>query len=153
MTCKHAEIHLSAFVDGELTGETLLGLRKHLAECEDCSARAGALIELKSVLGTLEPVEPDAEFEGRLLRAVFGENHVAASAKPRLRPMHWVAAAACVGLAVALSWRFFAQSQVQPEFTLPHQDFNARVTRDQAYLAGSDPLMGNSVVPVTMSSR
>ncbi|MBC8065376.1 MAG: zf-HC2 domain-containing protein, partial [Chlorobia bacterium] len=38
MNCKSVQIYLSAYLDGELSGQECLQVREHLGGCKDCRA-------------------------------------------------------------------------------------------------------------------
>lgn len=58
MHCGRAKNLLSAYSDGELTGEQSLAMRRHLALCQECSADLSAIRRVKEALAGLPPREP-----------------------------------------------------------------------------------------------
>jgi predicted anti-sigma-YlaC factor YlaD len=58
---------LSAYLDGELTGEDMLGIRAHLEDCSYCAKEHTTLLETKRLVASLAYKAPRADLEALLL--------------------------------------------------------------------------------------
>jgi anti-sigma factor RsiW len=94
MTCGEITRHLSAHVDGELSGAGQREVDRHLASCEPCRRRRAVLAAVRAAVQRVprEAVSAGfaAAFESRLARVRRGS-----------RPAGWRAAALVAGLAAA----------------------------------------------------
>lgn len=66
MNCRRIQSALSAYIDGELTGEEMLLIRRHLSDCEFCSDEYNSLQVVKKLLGSLETVDASNEWSSSL---------------------------------------------------------------------------------------
>jgi len=78
MNCRRAVSRLSAYLDGELTGQEMMLVRRHLSSCEACSTELAGIREVKMSLSELTPATPDDEFLGHIFQ---GLDNVTASPK------------------------------------------------------------------------
>lgn len=103
MTCAHAQLLLSAYVDRELDVAKSRETEDHVRECERCSAALRQHEALRSSLSAASlAFVPPAGLEHRVRRALHRE------ARPRavfrLAPWRWAAVPLAATLAAALSW-------------------------------------------------
>ncbi|MCE9559605.1 MAG: zf-HC2 domain-containing protein [Armatimonadetes bacterium] len=61
MNCRNASQSISAYLDGELTGTTMLELSRHLQECATCQSELESMRHIKSMLGKMSVVAPSAD--------------------------------------------------------------------------------------------
>lgn len=150
MNCRNIQILLSAYVDSELTGEQMLDIRRHLADCRDCREEEAEMVLLKTMLSGTPVIEPPEGFEDRLLHAVFKEEReeepiTMGQTISLLSGVSLVAAALTL-----LMLNFLAVSTVdQPEAN----SSIALMTDDQASLSAADPFGGTPVVHTTYGGR
>lgn len=114
MDCDQALEHISAALDGELTGSALAGLKAHLASCPDCRALYEELREIQA--GLLASTEdPPEGFHDRLMAAVAAEPMPVVKQNSRRRAWTAVAAAAAVAALVLLpQWNGISVSNGAP---------------------------------------
>ena len=62
MDHQRAQELLSDYLDGELSGETLVEVEQHLESCDRCESELESLRNTLSVLGGLKPAEPSPDF-------------------------------------------------------------------------------------------
>jgi hypothetical protein len=74
VNCQRIQSSLSAYMDGELTGEEMLLIRRHLSTCEYCSDEFSSLQIVKRLLGSLEPVNADKDWSSTLTVNAFVGN-------------------------------------------------------------------------------
>lgn len=151
MNCRNVVHKLSAYIDGELTGTEMLAVRSHLSTCHECATEEKSIRAFKRLLGSLPCVEPPSGLEDRLVGAIRSDR----------RSWHWwpqvrvMGYAACV-VALAMLISLNLAKPRTPE-TLPTDSNNVasfEVSRDQAYVAGGDPLgVGPVALPVNYASR
>lgn len=70
MNCNFAMSRMSCFVDGELPGDEMIALRRHLEACPPCREVYESERAAKKLLSALPEREASPDFEGRLLAAV-----------------------------------------------------------------------------------
>ena len=61
MNCRNVTNKMSAYVDGELTGEEMLVIRRHLSDCETCSLEHMTVRKTKLLLSKLRTAVPRDE--------------------------------------------------------------------------------------------
>ena len=61
---------MSCYVDGELSGDEMLGVRRHIEACKDCRDQFQADRGIKRAVATLPEREAPSDFEERLMAAV-----------------------------------------------------------------------------------
>lgn len=62
MNCRRVINSISAYVDGELTGEEMLEMRRHLSGCPDCREEYESVRLVKFSIARLKTVAPRPEF-------------------------------------------------------------------------------------------
>lgn len=62
MNCRRIQSMLSAYLDGELTGEEMIAVRHHVAGCEFCSDEYHSLQVVKRLLGSMDLVDARNEW-------------------------------------------------------------------------------------------
>ncbi len=67
MNCRHIINKLSAYLDGELTGEEMLLIRRHVSECESCSTELASVRKTKLLLSRLRTAIPREELLGDIM--------------------------------------------------------------------------------------
>jgi anti-sigma factor RsiW len=150
MNCKNIQALLSAFVDGELSGQQMLELRAHMADCRCCREEEAEMRLLKSLLTATPMIEPSADFEERLISAVF-QHEVEAE------PMTYFQSASLLGgislVAAALTLlvlNFLASSPTDIRSASPSV---AIMHDDQTSLQGADPFGGTPIVNTNYGGR
>jgi anti-sigma factor RsiW len=143
MNCRTAQGQISAYLDRELAPNDLMNMRAHLAICENCQSELEALSSLKSMLTSISTPEPEAGFEGRLMRAVLQSRVEEPVRTPVFRfraQLLFAGVAACSMLATlgAISW---LKGRVEPS-SATSQSIAFEVRRDQIYAASADPSTG-----------
>ncbi len=109
MTHREVELHLDAYVDGELAERETRELAAHLAECRECTARHDALVALRTAIAAqARYYRADAALRGRL-RASLRE---AAGVGRRRWLLSWrpLAAAAVLAVVAVGAWQLSAAS-------------------------------------------
>lgn len=128
MNCRQVDQVLSAYLDGELSGQKMLAVRQHCSTCVECRAELEALEATKLAVGRMADEEPNADLEARLVGALRKE----VARQQRVRPM-WPALVASGAAAAALAWSFL-QWQDQKTGT----PVATTSTSTEAYQAQSD---------------
>jgi len=142
MNCKGVDSLLSPYLDGELSGREMRLVREHLNVCSNCLRELEVVRQLKADVAFLPEPIVDEDFEERLVQAVLGTQK---SRQGRFR-VALAGGLAFVG-AFALATVWLQTSKVQAtEASNQVARSSFELDRDQAYLAGSDPLAGNTVV-------
>lgn len=152
MTCRHVHARLSAYLDRELVGHQMLAIERHLSECRSCRHELESLRFVKARLGSLADPEEPAGLSERLRAKVFGvEQLPVRSGWWQGRPA-WVAAAGLAGilLAVLVSQPSHRSQQVAEA---PPRSLGFDLQRDQAYIAGQDPIMGPAPIVLVSHER
>lgn len=144
MNCKSVQTYLSAYLDGELSGQECLLVRDHLSSCPDCRCEEQQYRSLKQMLRGLPTYDPSQGFEDRLV------SHVMAKSQPNRSGWNWNWRMAS-GLAAAAALAAFAliqatERRVPSANSIPlarqdREDFD--IARDQLFMSGNDPLSGN----------
>jgi anti-sigma factor RsiW len=144
MTCKSVSQKLDSYLDGELTGGEMQAMRTHLYDCAACAEEAESYRSIKSALSNLPCCDPPVGLEERLMRSVGLEP---APAIRRHAGFVWtsaIAAAAAVGFVCV--WYAGPRGQSAPSVVVKTNEPPMELSRDQAYMAGTDPLSGTSMV-------
>lgn len=68
MNCRRVVNLMSAYVDGELTGEEMLAIRRHLSECEECAEELESMRMMKMAVTRLRSVTPREDFAASILK-------------------------------------------------------------------------------------
>ena len=99
-SCFRVKGLLSAYLDREMTGEEMILMREHLANCQDCALEFEELRRVKSALIQIPDIEPGDEFFERMKLQVFE------SVEPV--PVSRSKVAATIGMAAAVMFLLFA---------------------------------------------
>lgn len=67
MNCRRVVNLMSAYVDGELTGEEMLAIRRHLSECPECAEEHETVLITKRAVASLAVVRPREDFAASIL--------------------------------------------------------------------------------------
>lgn len=70
MNCRRVVNLMSAYIDGELTGEEMLEIRRHLSGCADCEEEHQSTLFMKHALSGLSNVAPREKFAESILRSL-----------------------------------------------------------------------------------
>jgi len=150
MTCRHVHARLSAYLDRELVGHQMLAIERHLRECRSCAQELESLRFVKARLGSLADPEVPAGLQERVRAKVFGAPPVPVrtgwwSWRPTL-----VAAAGLAGIVLAV---LISRPTHRPQSVAEAgpKSLGFDVQRDQAYVAGQDPMM--SPAPIVLVSH
>jgi anti-sigma factor RsiW len=143
MNCNSVQTRLSAYLDRELSGNELLELRGHLAQCPECRAEEVALRDLKMMLGGLEAPEPSEDLCDRLCCAVMQEARKEQTRWSWRRPIITFASVAAVSMLAS----FFVFSLRSTPPVAVKKDVTMDVAANQAYDVAADPY-GAPVVSV-----
>jgi len=98
--CERHEAALGAFVDGDLGAETREALERHLSTCSRCRALADDLLEIRSLAGSLEPLEPSPELWTRIAAATTQDRPPSTASRQWMLGAAGLAAAAVIALLV-----------------------------------------------------
>jgi anti-sigma factor RsiW len=116
VTHRDVELHLDAYVDGELAEPEARELAAHLAGCRECTARHDALVALRAAIAAQAPYHrADAALRGRL-RASLRE---AAGTGRRRWLASWrpLAAAAALTVVAVGAWQMSAARAARDAIT------------------------------------
>jgi anti-sigma factor RsiW len=80
MDCRSFRSKHVAFVDDFLPGEEVVGMQRHLLECERCAAHDAKIRRALLLFRNLPPVEPSSDFYARLSARI--ESEQVASQRP-----------------------------------------------------------------------
>lgn len=151
MTCRQTEALLSALVDGELRGDQMRAVRRHLEGCPACRRERDELAAVKRLVGGAsapgaEVSAFDAAAEDRLVAYVMGSARAEAAPRHRIGFGRFALTAAATA-AVVWTWLQFAPVGETPAVAAGEPaDTGYTVERDQAFLAGGDPATGYAPV-------
>ncbi|MCX6345734.1 MAG: anti-sigma factor [Armatimonadetes bacterium] len=153
MNCRRVVSLLSAYVDGELTGVEMLGIRRHLAECSECEEEHQAVLFTKQALSRLRSVAPREDFAAMLMSNLCvvqvspyqkAANSLWRFAHTRIAPVAAAAAAAGVVLVVLSSGTFNNDDQMMASVPFASQSvgvsFMPEVYSSNSAVAASRPL-------------
>ena len=150
MNCRNIQPLLSAFVDCELTGEQMLEVRRHLADCPECREEQAEMVLLKTMLSGTPAVEPPEGFEDRLLHAVFKE----VREEEPITMGQTISLLSGVSLVAAALTLLMLNFMAAPPQESPTANSSiALMTDDQASLSASDPFGGTPVVHTNYGGR
>jgi anti-sigma factor RsiW len=137
---------LVAFLDGELKASTEQAVRRHLARCPSCRARAGQLAQTWDRLGGATPPRAEPGFTERMMARIAEEKELAALEARlrfhrRLRRVGTTVAGLAAGLVLGLA--LYAWSGLLEE---PNSPVEQEVSRNVAFLEDVDLLDEMAVV-------
>lgn len=72
MNCRRVVNLMSAYVDGELTGEEMLAIRRHMSQCEECAEEHESIRMTKLAVANLRTAAPRKDF-ARLIMTQLDE--------------------------------------------------------------------------------
>ena len=100
--CEAYRDRISAYLDGELTGEECRELLAHLESCGDCRMYLDSELAIREALAGLETSAPEG-FEARVMEKIRAEAGAAPEKKTAAFPgwRRWAALAACWGSSAA----------------------------------------------------
>jgi anti-sigma factor RsiW len=149
MNCKGVESRLSAYLDGELTGQEMLAVREHLSYCRECRQEETSLRGLKRMLCSLSAAEPPVGFEEKLAACVM---------RSRPEPRSWSIFQSALVFAGVAGCTMFATLQLISHPQTPPQAMAApmaqdssqqgiafQVRHDEMTTQMSDPISGSPV--------
>jgi anti-sigma factor RsiW len=84
VNCGKIQNLLSAYMDGELTGEDQLRIRRHLDFCHSCSEEHDSLLATKRMISTLAVRQARPEMEQKILDLLANEEEKRTSRSPIL---------------------------------------------------------------------
>lgn len=146
MNCTRVASLLSAYLDRELGGESMLEVQQHLRACDRCSVELESLRRVKQILADSTTVEPDKESLQKAREAVFTNRQVAAAKSPAAGVIAMVSALAAATLAV------FAAQNTPPGTAAAPEVRAAEARVSPMVVSGSDPLGGYApTLPVSVS--
>ena len=169
MNCGKIQNLLSAYMDGELTGEEQLQIRRHLHSCRTCSAEHDSLLTTKRMISGLTVREGRPDLEQMILQMLADEEQNRARRSPILawwltlpqnRRMQFASAFA-IG-AVALASYRIVPVLLSPPRSQPFSSNFARVdptvrrpspVGDLLYIhnpAENAPMGGGGAVPISV---
>jgi len=137
MNCSDIQPRLSAYFDGELTGEDRDRVARHLQSCAACSGQVEAFGHLsQAVRGLPEPSSPVADWED-LASRLDGREVSPPVAKPssgRVASKWWLAAAALILISAGIGWWSLGRTGEPARATAATQfhDYLAAFRRDPA---------------------
>lgn len=121
--CRAQRDALRAYVDGDASGIERLAFERHTDDCDACAAAWRSAQELDRELHRIDHVEPDADFERRVVTAVRARLDALGSTAPpativldpatRTAPRRIAAAAALVVATTLIAW-FAADLALRP---------------------------------------
>lgn len=125
MNCSFVSSRMAGYVDGELSGDEMLAVRRHVEGCSACRQQFEHDRGIKLAVATLPEREASAEFETRLIAAVRQ-----ASAKKSAPAVTWPTsrmAFALAAAAVAMFCVMMLRGSDSPEGPAPGNE----IARDQ----------------------
>lgn len=120
--CYRSKSLLSAYLDRELSGEEMIILRDHLAQCSDCSVEFDELRSVKAALIRIPRVEPAPDLLTRMQAEVFKETEPVQVSRSKVAAGLGMAAAIAFLTLAVLGWvDAQRQSSAIQNGTLPSQ--------------------------------
>lgn len=168
MNCKSVQIHLSAYMDRELTGEEMIQVRSHLSMCSACEEEYFQLVSLKRLLSNHAVPEPPADFADRLCAKVLASQVTQSSALQGSDAGGWrlglrwptvvfvgvtAISMAVTFLSIWVSRSAASMADEQASRIKASHDLSFDLQRDQVYASGSDVTGGLPVVAVPDAGR
>jgi len=97
MNCCFAKSRMSSYLDGELSGDEMLAMRRHVENCGTCRARYESESAAKRLITALPERDPSPGFEARVMDAV----RTASGKEMPEHPSVWPTARMALALAAA----------------------------------------------------
>ena len=104
--CEEYEVWISAFLDGELSGEDRSELMQHMAVCQTCQRYFDDLVAVHDALEQEEVPVPEGFGPQLMARVRETEQEKPQKRIPFPHWRQWTALAACCALAVLGLWSF-----------------------------------------------
>jgi anti-sigma factor RsiW len=146
MTCWSFMHRASAYLDGELLVNEQAEMDAHAEICPQCQELVNGLKRVSAELKKLDVVEPDREFENRLLSRVYAAQDRVESRRWR----GWLAFAACAVLAGTLGMAAANSKSNADERHQAALESELIQEQDLIYSTHSDPLCGGpTAVPAS----
>jgi len=130
MEVQHWTEKLDAYLDGELTPDEELAVRRHLRECATCAAEALERMQMKRAVHTAGMrFEPDAAFRARIRNTV--------AVRPRRPSWTWIPglAVAAVALVAVALWTAHFRSHMREKHLV-----SELIDQHVSALAGTNPV-------------
>lgn len=160
MNCRHVQDALSPYIDGRLTGETMLQIQHHLDGCRSCTEEYLMISEAKALLRSLPIYSPSTVSERALkLRVEYSQMQVpgmlpmsAWSPPPRGRRLVTALAMSCLGslvVAAPFGSGTFNMMAMRPLgfSTLAHMDQKQHVADASSMFAPTRPMPASIMLP------
>ena len=147
MNCRSVQSRLSAYLDGELTGQEMFCIRDHLNRCIVCRDELTSLKGLKRLIGSIACPEPSRDFESRMVASVTAERPKAAVA-PFRSAVLFVSVAGFTMVATLQVLGAFSATPVtasRTDASSPRSGIDFELNRDAMTSAISDPISGAGV--------
>lgn len=146
MSCRNAQVLLSAYIDGELAGGEMMRVREHLRSCPECRSEFEEVRAVKTMLGNTGEVEVPTGLEERLMAAVMSQEAPARAERPI---WGWALASSFAAAAIALALLQFGGRSSAPTGvearSKPTESIAFDVSQDQS-VYGSDLFGGQGPV-------
>ena len=165
MNCRHVQDALSPYIDGRLTGEMMLLIRRHLDECHSCTEEYLMISEAKVLLRSLPVCSPSSASERALKRQLdYSHSNVPGlialsswSPAPRGRRLVTALAMSCLGsLVVAAPFGSGTLNMMAMRplgfSTLGHLEQKRELTDPSAMFAPLRPMPGSIALQATPAS-
>lgn len=150
MNCRSVQSRLSAYLDGELTGQEMFCIRDHLNRCAPCQEELSSLRGLKRLIGSIECPEPSRDFESRLAASVTSQR-----SGETFRPFRsTVLFFGVAGLTMVATFELLSAFAPAPaaaaraETPRPSAGIDFELNRDAMTSSMGDPIAGSPVMPV-----
>lgn len=151
MNCQWIRNRITPHMDGELNGEEMRKVSRHIEQCKACSDELSRLIEVKRLLSQLPPMAPPKQFEERLLATVKGQklevSHTNTNSVPVFRWALVFAGAATAAFAMIALISPNEQSPVSEEPAIQGNSY----VYDRDWQRASDPFSSHTV-PASLES-
>ncbi len=121
-------------------GQEMLRVREHVSRCPQCSEELDQLRSVKNLMASLPTRIPAIDFEAKLSKRVF-----APSIRGAIRSAtgFWLASTLAAAAAAFLVFHFLSVP-IKSRSPVINQPIAYDVERDQAFIAGTDPLSGQA---------
>jgi predicted anti-sigma-YlaC factor YlaD len=110
MNCQQIESQLDAYLDAELDAESIAGIDRHIADCDDCAGLMQTARSLRDALASLPVAGPSPEFFDRALQTAMAEQQAA-----KLPARHRVLGAIAASVAVITLASFLVHDIDDPQ--------------------------------------
>jgi anti-sigma factor RsiW len=150
VTCKTCSIQLDSYLDGELLGHERVQVNQHLEKCAHCREELRVMKVLKQSISEMDMVEPPEGLDERIMAHVMGN----VEKREKRTYNFWTAAAAVTAFAAFLGVAAATMKKTENTHAVERAGGMTELTRDQAYVAGTDPLSGGAAaMPIHFNGR